>query len=1075
MSTLVHSTFSVKVFIPDEDLRNTVSRIFRDEGILHEAIGSEDGFSAYEVVVLSLDSGEFKLPPNIRKQPASGRDLFLVVPPELESQASQWWESGLITDYVTTGYINRLPSAIRKHSSVYRSREFFNPIHHFEGLGRVVKSILDTNGLDGVFRVATEEIAKFLGAQRAVIVRHYPNLGYWRHEAEFRLDPQLEESAGFLIQDSKNLFGTGLSESRSFEAGEDGELVHEIIEKISTRFPGTWLLAPIHIGEEAWGTINLQRPPDGHKWSARDNSVAQMLADTLGIAIKQSRLLNQLQQDIEERTHLYHALHESENRFRAVVGSSPLPITIKDLDGRYSYVNPAGEKLYGAPEVNLIGRKIADFLPPHQALRSRETDQLVVQLGESRVFEERRDLVTGTYDLQMTKFPLFDDSNTIHSVCTIFEDITAKKTLISELQQSENRYRLIASAIPDTLIRLSVDGTCLDFFSPGNDFLPGLVSAPEGLSISEFGFPADLTEQIFQSCRAATVSGKVSSFEYPMEVAGHPKWFEIRVTSGSNGDSILIIRDVSERNEFIEQLKTRENRLRLLETAIDNAKDIVLITDTKLGDNPGQHILYVNRTFERFTGYSKEEVIGKTPRILQGPGTREETRTILREAILKWESVTVEILNYKKDGTEFWTELSIVPLLQPDGIFSHWVSVQRDITERKQTELALRQSQKMEAVGQLTSGVAHNFNNILMIISGHSQLLEKSLQPGSKESHQVSTILTAANRGAELVRQLMAYSRAGDLKPGIINIVGKVRETISLIEKVLPENLDIRVEMPNEPVWVCLDGEKFTQTLLNLAVNARDAMPEGGTLRFLGGIHLREKYDPIRKTLSSALAGCDLFRLEVIDTGIGMTPEVKERIFEPFFTTKEMGNGTGLGLASVFGFMTETRGQIQVDSIPSEGTSFKLFFPLAEVPLPLSPPPNQPAGDDDYRGFRVLLVEDEEATRNLIHEMLESVGFTVFSAANGAEGMQIVNSMARPVDLLITDWIMPKMGGRLFIDLFARDNPSIPIVVITGTPDPRVINQDTQSDIFIVPKPFFLTDLVQTISIAIDRRRKTNG
>lgn len=1069
MNTLVHSPFSVKVWISEENLRSIVARIFESEAIAFEAIEPGQSFSVPENYVFYLDSPKFELPPHIGEHSSVSRNLFLIVPHELETKAAIWWENGLVTDFVTTRSLSRLPATIRKHASVFRSREFLNPALHFEGLGRVVKSILEAKGLDDVVKVAAEESGIFLGAQRTLIFRHYPNQGHWRNVAEFRVDSGLEETVGFQIQDTDHPTAKGTDAQGENRGFVNVKQLFELEKKIAARFPGSWLISPIHVGEETWGTFNLLRPPEAPPWSDKDIAVATTFADTLGFAIKQCHLFNQLQQDIEERIHLYHALHESENRFRAVVGSSPLPITIKDLDGRYTYVNPAGERLYGAPEVNLIGRQISDFLPPHQAKRSRETDQLVVREGESHVFEERRDLVTGTYDLQMIKFPLFDDASKTPSVCTIFEDVTAKKKLLSDLQQSENRYRLIASAIPDTLIRLSAEGICLDFFSPGNDFLPGQAGTIQGRPFSELGLPEDLSGQILETCRVGTESGKVSSFEYRIDVAGQPRWFEIRVTSSFNGDSILIIRDVSERREFIEELKARENQLRLLETAIDNARDIVVITDTKLGNNPGQHILYANRTFERFTGYTQEEVIGKTPRILHGPGTESTTREKLRQAIHNWESVTVEVLNYKKDGTEFWSELSLVPLLQPDGIYSHWVSVQRDITERKRSEAILRQSQKMEAVGQLTSGVAHNFNNILMIISGHSQLLEKSLGHDTREKKQVTIIHTAVQRGAELVRQLMAYSRAGQLDTGIYNIVEKVRETISLIEKVLPTSLDIRVDLPDKAVWVNLDGEKFTQCLLNLAVNARDAMPEGGLLRFVGGVHLKDDPEVTRRSIPPSWARRDVFRLEVIDTGIGMTPEIKERIFEPFFTTKEMGNGTGLGLASVFGFMTEAKGEIQVESIPSLGSSFRLFFPLAEPPaFKINPARKAASGNHDHQGLKVLLVEDEQSTRILIQEMLESVGFVVYSAENGIAGLEIVQKVDFPFDLLITDWVMPKMGGRSFIELFERNHPTTPVIVITGTPDPKIIRPNGKNEIFLVPKPFSLGDLVQTISMALD-------
>ncbi len=1068
-----HSTFSVKTLLPAEEIRERVSRIFVSEAIIHEQVARLGDVTGDDAVVVYLDSNDADRAAYISSKAFPGRALFLIVPPDLEPTACAWWEKRLIADFVTTDHLRRLPAAIRRHFPAPPSPEFFNPMLQWEGLNRVVKSILDAVSLDAVFKVATEEIARFLQSHRAVIVQYHADGGFWRHEAEFRLDPDLSETIGFTIPDTGNPFAAELKMGKVVQVPDTASIADAINIGVAERFPGAWLLVPIPVGETVWGSLSLLRGDGENPWREKEISAATTLADNLGIAIKQGQLYNQLQNDFEERNHLYQALRESENRFRTVIGSSPLPFSIKDLEGRFLYINRACERMIGVREENLIGRKMEDLVPAYQASRSHETDRLVTKVGEPRIFEERRDLPTGSFELQVMKFPLADEFGTVHSICTIIEDITSKKKLISDLKLSENRYRLLASAFPDTLIRFSAAWECLDFISPSGDFFPGIAERIPGSGISELGFPPDLTERILATCREATKTREVLSFEYPLKTQESLRWFEIRVTSSLSGDSILIIRDVSERLEFIEALKAREDQLRLLETAIDNAEDVILITDTALRKNPGQHILYVNRTFERLTGYTREEVIGKTPRILQGPGTLPETRKVLSDAIANWESVTVEVLNYRKDGTEFWSELSIVPLCQSDGIHSHWVSVQRDITERKRTELTLRQSQKMEAIGQLTSGVAHNFNNILMIISGHAQLLDRSLEAGTKEKRQLSTIQSAVNRGAELVRQLMAYSRVGELRTGIVNIGEKIEETVSLIEKVLPTNLDIRVEIPEEAVLVLLDGEKFSQCVLNLAVNARDAMPEGGTLRFRGHVHRQTGRDSVPYPLPPGFTELDLFVLEVADTGIGMSPEIKERIFEPFFTTKEIGNGTGLGLASVFGFITESKGTIHVESALSVGTTFWLYFPITDAPARTIPKIEAPLGSVDFSGLRVLLVEDEPQTRILFREMLQNIGFQVEMTGNGVEALEIAQRFDIQIDLLVTDWIMPKMGGKAFLDLFTHLHPSTPIVVVTGTPNLNIARERAKSKIHLLPKPFTKSEMEKTIQMALSRGGRT--
>lgn len=330
MSTTVESSFSVRTLLSSEEVRERVSRIFEAEAIIHEPVVRLGEVTLDDAVVLYLDPTDQTRADSISSKTFAGRALFLIVPPELEPTACIWWENDFITDFVTTDRLNRLPSAIRRYSARQRLQEYPNPVVPWEGLRRVGKTILEAGDLDGVFTVATEEIGKLLKAQHAVIVQHHEAAGFWRHEAEFRSDPGLEETIGYSIPDADNPFATELKNRRVVQVTDSRNITDSINAAIAERFPGSWLLVPIPVGDSVWGSLSLLGNPGSKLWSEQDISTATMLADNLGIAIKQGKLSDQLKKDFEERNHLYHALREGEIRFRTVVGSSPLAITIKD-------------------------------------------------------------------------------------------------------------------------------------------------------------------------------------------------------------------------------------------------------------------------------------------------------------------------------------------------------------------------------------------------------------------------------------------------------------------------------------------------------------------------------------------------------------------------------------------------------------------------------------------------------------------------------------------------------------------------------------------------------------------------
>ncbi|HEY2910514.1 MAG TPA: ATP-binding protein, partial [Gemmataceae bacterium] len=420
-------------------------------------------------------------------------------------------------------------------------------------------------------------------------------------------------------------------------------------------------------------------------------------------------------------------------------------------------------------------------------------------------------------------------------------------------------------------------------------------------------------------------------------------------------------------------------RLRLLEAAVTASGDGVMIAETQPGDDPAPRIAFANPAFGQMMGYTTEETLGLSPSVFchtdsavrrfgDGPPVpdpeveeEEAARAAIRQALRGCEPVRLELPSRRKDGTRMWAEWQIVPVAGTDNGYKHWVAILRDTTERRRLESQLRESQKMDAIGRLAGGIAHDFNNLLTVIHGNAELLRDGELDSSVTMELVEDIRGASERAAGLVRQLLTFGRRQPARPEAVELNAVVSDIIGLLKRLLGERISIVTNLSQNSVRTRVDRSQMEQVIMNLAVNARDAMPRGGTLTINTSsvTEVHHGSDPIKSA-----------RLIVADTGSGMTPEVRAKIFEPFFTTKGPGKGTGLGLATVYGIVKQSGGQIGVDSALGVGTAFCVELPWCEDLPGSSPsmylPMSQTQRDRQMgRGRSVLLVEDEEAVRKL--------------------------------------------------------------------------------------------------------------
>jgi PAS domain S-box-containing protein len=441
-------------------------------------------------------------------------------------------------------------------------------------------------------------------------------------------------------------------------------------------------------------------------------------------------------------------------------------------------------------------------------------------------------------------------------------------------------------------------------------------------------------------------------------------------------------------------------------------------------------LLDVNPAFRQIAGLSLSENISGVPLhdVLQfsSPDLGRFNRLLELGGTFQHAEFTCQ----KRNASELILRVSGHVIPEKTDISSRVEIILEDITSQRQLEQQLFQNHKIEAVGRLAGGVAHDFNNLLMIISGHVSLLLHKFGRNSAEGQKLQIVEEAASRAAGLTRQLLAYSRKQVLEPKILAIDPLVKNLEGMLSRLIREDIELRTELNARDARVKVDPNQLEQVLINLAVNARDAMPDGGLLLIRTD---RPRVQP-RHQLPSPMASGSYVVITVSDSGVGMDSATQERLFEPFFTTKEMGKGTGLGLSMVYGIVRQSGGHIVVDSGPGKGTRFQLFLPLVEQPASVDAsrtselPPARGKGN-------VLLVEDEKELRALLAETLTDLGYTVLQAGNGEEAIELAKSALASIDMLITDMVMPRMNGRELSKSLRERRPGLPVLFISGYSD----------------------------------------
>ncbi len=501
--------------------------------------------------------------------------------------------------------------------------------------------------------------------------------------------------------------------------------------------------------------------------------------------------------------------------------------------------------------------------------------------------------------------------------------------------------------------------------------------------------------------------------------------------------------------------------------AIEMTRMPMILTDPNQPDNP---IAFANKAFLDLTGYEESEILGRNCRFLQGAMTSRETVAEIRKAVLEGGSVAAEVLNYKRDGTPFWNALFIGPVYDSEGKLAYQFASQLDVTRRRNSEQAFRQAQKMEAIGQLTAGLAHDFNNLLQVVNGNLELLASNVD-GDRAKRYVENARSAADRGAKLTRQLLAFARKSRLEPKPTDLTHLVGEFVEVIESSLGSSVDLELVLRRRLPKVMVDPEQLEMALLNIIMNSKDAMPKGGTVTVATrAVHLNG--DAEARHLSSG----DYVALEVRDQGTGMKPEVLNRAIEPFFTTKKEGKGTGLGLAMASGFVEQSRGRLEIESEPESGTLIRMLFPVSHQQGSAE---NQsrdgaiPSHDNaSAHAEHILVVEDSSGVLDLATEILTAAGYRITVAESGEQALEIFNrTPVGSFDLLFTDLVMPGgINGLMLAEEISKRQPDIAILMTTGYNEELVASGPTALAKDVLGKPYRRSELLDRLRQSLSNR-----
>jgi PAS domain S-box-containing protein len=764
-----------------------------------------------------------------------------------------------------------------------------------------------------------------------------------------------------------------------------------------------------------------------------------------------------LRNQLNHLRHAQNALRKNEEKYRNLFENMSEGFVLHEIisdeqgrpcDFRFLEMNAACELLTGLVREEAVGRGLLEITGESSWI---ERYSHVALTGEPQHFEEYIPLLK-----RWLEFFAFRPNP--GECAVVFSDITERKNIEKALQDSENQLRTLIRTIPDLVWLKDPQGVYLACNSRFESFFGA--EEKDIIGKTDYDFMDEKLAEFFREHdQAAVAKAQASVNEEQVTFAsdGHREILEtiktpIYTNEGQVAGVLGIGRDITGRK------KAEAERERLM-AAIEQVGEMIVIT------NPDGSIQYVNPAFEHTTGYRREEVIGQNPRILKSDSHDPAFYQSLWETISGGRTWKGHVVNKRKDGSTFTEAATISPVRDALGQIVNYVAVKRDITERLNLEAQFRQAQKMESVGRLAGGVAHDFNNILSVIIGYTELALDKVEPSDPLHADLEEVYKAARRSTDIIRQLLAFAREQTVRPKVLDLNETVEGMLKMLRRLIGEDIDLLWKPGKGQLCVKIDPSQIDQVLANLCVNARDAIAD------VGKITIETSTETLDEAYCSRHAGFvpgEFVLLAVSDDGGGMDKATLDNIFEPFFTTKEVGKGTGLGLPTVYGIVKQNNGFINVYSEPDKGTTLKIYLPQhqgrtveghresgAEIPL--------------SRGETVLLVEDDAGILKLSRKILEDLGYTVLSASAPADAMDLARKHTGKIHLLVTDVVMPGMNGRELADQLQARYANLKILFMSGYTANVIAHRGVlEEGVCFISKPFSKREFSVMVRAVLD-------
>ena len=761
-------------------------------------------------------------------------------------------------------------------------------------------------------------------------------------------------------------------------------------------------------------------------------------------------------QPITQRSQIDLILDKERLKFEQLANSLPIFVTTFTQEGKIDFISDNHESFFGE-SLNDLREGWQNFIHRDDAPHIHQQWQTALQEQKQSTLKYRviNNKSQTRYFISHLKPITNKKSGRVTWFCASFDN-TETEMLRLENDKFVAKLQGILQGMEDGFISLERRDNkfVIEFHNFRAEILISLEPDSEGLEVSQ-------ASEFFQNKLLISECEKVESDQNTrtLSIKYNQADLFVRIHASLNGVR-LYIQDITSEKASIDELN-------LLRKAIDKANDVVLITKADTIDSPGPEVVYVNDAFETVTGYNKSDIIGKSPRLLQGPNTEREKLDEIRSALEKNQPIRVLVTNYTKVGEPYSNELDINPITDDNGNVTHFIAVERDISKQKvQEELAFR-AHKMDSIGLVTGGVAHDFNNLLTIIMGNADILLDASQTFSDEQRKekLQAITEAATQGVSLTRSLLAFSKRQPFADNTVDLESVVNSIHPILSTALGAEIKFDVSNKSNVKYVNGDQSQVESLFLNMAINARDAMKEGGKFDVVILDTTINKDDPLTATLQPGNYVKIIFR----DNGSGIEKENLDKIFDPFFSTKPLTKGTGLGLSMIYSFISQSGGHIEVSSKVGIGTEFKVYLQVSDKEQSRQTGEIERAisGDvpaNNYLNQTVLIVEDTEMVAKVAIHILSTMGFEVHKAEDAQQAIELFEK--HKIDLLFTDIILPNgMNGKELSQKLRERQPDLPIIYTSGFTDGKLKHEDYQQEnVEFLQKPYTKKDLVKIIN-----------